>query len=38
MDNQQGLTVSHRELCPMLYDSLDRKGVLGENEYMYMYG
>ena len=26
------------ELCPMLYSSLDWRGVCGENEYMYVYG
>jgi len=29
MDNQRGPAVSHRELCSMLCDSLDRKGVWG---------
>ena len=26
MDNQQGLTVQHRELCSMLYGSLGGRG------------
>ena len=29
MDNQQGLTIQHMELCSMLYASLDGKGVWG---------
>ena len=29
MDNQQEPTVWHSELCPMLSDSLDTKGVWG---------
>ena len=37
MDNQQGPTVLHRELCSMLCGSLDGKGV-GENGYMHMHG
>ena len=28
MDNQQGPTVQHRELCSMLCDSLDERGVM----------
>ena len=36
--NQQGPTVQHMELCSMLRGSLDGKGRLGENGYMYMYG
>ena len=38
MDNQQGPTVEHGELCSTLYGSLDGRGVWGENGYMYMYG
>ena len=38
MDNQQGPTVQHRELCSMLGGSLDGRGCLGENGYVYMYG
>ena len=33
MDNQQGPTVQHRELCSMLHGSLGGRGVLGENRY-----
>ena len=29
MDNQQGPTVQHREICSMLCGSLDRRGVWG---------
>ena len=29
MDNQQGPTVEHRELCLMLCGSLDGRGVVG---------
>ena len=29
MDNQQGPTVQHRELCSMLWGSLDGRGVWG---------
>ena len=29
MDNQQGPTVEHRELCSMLCGSLDGRGVCG---------
>ena len=29
MDNQQGPTVQHRELCLMLHGSLDGRGVWG---------
>ena len=29
MDNQQGPTIEHMELCSMLYGSLDRRGVWG---------
>ena len=29
MDDQQGLTVQHRELCSMLCGSLDGRGVWG---------
>ena len=38
MDNQQGPTVYHWELCLMLCGSLDGGGSLRENGYMYMYG
>ena len=38
MDNQQGPTVQHRELCSMLGGSLDGRGCLGEYGYVYMYG
>ena len=38
MDNQQGPTVEHMELCSMLCSSLDRSEGLGENGHMYMYG
>ena len=27
MDNQQGLTVYHRELCPVLRGNLDGRGI-----------
>ena len=30
MDNQQGLTCTHRELCSMLCGSLDGRGVWGK--------
>ena len=30
MDNQQGPTASHRELCSMLCGSLDGRGLVGE--------
>ena len=29
MDNQQGLTVQHMELCSMLSGSLDGRGIWG---------
>ena len=35
--NQQGPTVKHRELCSVLCGSLDGRGVLGQNGYMYLY-
>ena len=37
MDNQQGPTVQHRELCSVLCGSLDGRGW-GENGYKYMNG
>ena len=37
-DDQQGPSVEHRELCSMLYSSLDERGVWGENGCMCMYG
>ena len=37
MDNQQGPTVQHRELCSMLCGSLHERGV-GENGHMHMNG
>ena len=36
MDNHQGPTVLHRELCSMFCGILDGGG-LGENGYMFMY-
>ena len=33
MDNQQGPTVYHMELCSGLCGSLDGRGVLGGNGY-----
>ena len=30
MDDEPGPTVEHMELCSMLYDSLDGRGVWGE--------
>ena len=38
MDNQQAPTVEHRELCSMLHDSLDGRGVCRKNGYTYMCG
>ena len=39
MDNQQGPTVEHMELCPVVCGSLDEGELgLGENGNMYMYG
>ena len=35
MDNQQGPPVEHRELCSMLFGSLDGRGGLGENTHTY---
>ena len=35
MDNQQGPTVQHMELCSM---TCEWEGCLGENGYVYMYG
>ena len=35
MDNQQGPTVQHMEICPTLCGSLNGMGGLGENGYMY---
>ena len=35
MDNQQGPTIQHMELCSVLCGSLD--GSLGENRRMFMY-
>ena len=32
MDNQQGPTVQHMELCPVLCDSLDWRGVWGRKD------
>ena len=29
VDNQQGLTIQHRELCSVLCGGLDGRGVLG---------
>ena len=37
MDNQQGPTESHRELCSMLCSIPDGRGIV-ENGYMCMYG
>ena len=31
-DNQQGLTIQHRELCSMLSGSLDGRGVWGRTD------
>ena len=36
MDNQQGPTVQHREICSMLCGSLDRRGVSGLDTCIYM--
>ena len=39
MDNQQGPTVEHMELCPVSCGGLDDWELgLGENGNMYMYG
>ena len=38
MDNQEGPTVEHRELCLLSCGSLDRREVWGEYGYMRMYG
>ena len=39
MNNQQGLTVEHRELCSILCGNLDRRGVLGRmGACVYIYG
>ena len=38
MDNQQGPTVEHKELCSKLCGSLVWKGALGENGHLYTYG
>ena len=35
MDNQQGPTVEHMELCSMLCGSLDGKGVWAERIHVY---
>ena len=37
MDNQQGPTIQHVELCSTLCSRL-WEGNLEENEYVYMYG
>ena len=38
MNDQQGPTVYHMELCSVLCGSLDGRGVCGENGCVYMYG
>ena len=38
MDNQQGPTVYHTELCSMLGGSLDGSGVWGSRDTCYPYG
>ena len=38
IDQQQGPTVQHREVCSMLCGSLDGKAVWGENGHVYMCG
>ena len=39
MDNQQGPTVQHRELCSVLCGSLDEKGVWERMDaHTFMYG
>ena len=38
MSNQQGPIVQHMKLCSMLCGSLDGRGSLRKNGYMYMYG
>ena len=38
MDNQQGPSVQHSELCSVLCGGLDGRGVWGENGYMCVYG
>ena len=38
MDNQEGPTVEHVELCSMLCGSLDGRGVWRRMDYMYMCG
>ena len=35
MDNQQGPAEWHRELCSMLFGSLDGRGGLGENTHIH---
>ena len=35
MDSQQGPPVEHRELCSMLFGSLDGRGGLGEDTHTY---
>jgi len=35
INDQQGLTVKHRELCPMSWGSLDGKAVLGKRMHVY---
>ena len=37
MDNQQGPTIQHRELCSVMWQP-GWEGSLRENAYMYMYG
>ena len=37
MDNQQGPTVQHRELCSVLCGSLDGRGVWGRMDTRIMY-
>ena len=38
MDNEQGPTIEHMELCSLLCGSLDWKRSVGENGFMCMYG
>ena len=37
MNNQQRLTVEHRELCSILSGSLDGRGVWGERVHVHTY-
>ena len=37
MDKQQGPTVQYMEICSMLCDNLDWRGICGDNGYMYIH-